>query len=215
MRTMRCIHPVWLCVGVCRSQAARRADGALPGSRWRTNFEAANPNLRAGQLNIQESKASEITAYLRPNPNLTVALDQFQPFNGNPYRPFGARVAAGRRSTICTSGSTSGNCAWKARSRARRSPNRSSRTWSAPCCSTCAPPSCRPCRPRPLLRQCQGEPGLLRQGTGHQPRPLRSPATSRAWTWTASLLQRVQYESRLPDGAGQRAHRQNHAADCC
>jgi cobalt-zinc-cadmium efflux system outer membrane protein len=52
-------------------------------------FRAANPNLRAGQLSIQESKANEITAYLRPNPNLTMGLDQIQPFNGNPYRPLG------------------------------------------------------------------------------------------------------------------------------
>jgi cobalt-zinc-cadmium efflux system outer membrane protein len=51
-------------------------------------FEADNPNLRAGQLNIQESKADEITAYLRPNPNMTLAVDQLQPFSGNPYRPF-------------------------------------------------------------------------------------------------------------------------------
>lgn len=54
-------------------------------------FEAENPNLRAGQLNIQESKADEITAYLRPNPNLTLAVDQIQPFPAPaaPYRPFG------------------------------------------------------------------------------------------------------------------------------
>ena len=52
-------------------------------------FRAENPNLAAGRLNIQETKATEITAYLRPNPNITATLDQIQPFNGNPYRPFG------------------------------------------------------------------------------------------------------------------------------
>lgn len=51
-------------------------------------FRANNPNLRAGQLNIAESKASEVTAYLRPNPNLSVGIDQLAFFNGNPYRPF-------------------------------------------------------------------------------------------------------------------------------
>jgi len=59
---------------------------------WRQvqdKFRAANPNLKAGELNIQESRASEITANLRPNPNLTFLVDQIQPFNGNPYRPFG------------------------------------------------------------------------------------------------------------------------------
>ncbi|MGO9011725.1 MAG: TolC family protein [Bryobacteraceae bacterium] len=55
----------------------------------KAKFEADNPNLRAGQLNIQESKAQEVTANLRPNPNLTAGLDQLDPFTGNPYRPFG------------------------------------------------------------------------------------------------------------------------------
>jgi cobalt-zinc-cadmium efflux system outer membrane protein len=59
-------------------------------------FEAENPTLRAGKLNIDESKAEEITAYLRPNPDFTLALDQINPFstqpppNGGPntYSPF-------------------------------------------------------------------------------------------------------------------------------
>ncbi|HLK63643.1 MAG TPA: TolC family protein [Bryobacteraceae bacterium] len=55
-------------------------------------FRAANPNLLAGELNIQESKASEITAYLRPNPSLSFSLDQLAPFPGTPYRPFAAAL---------------------------------------------------------------------------------------------------------------------------
>lgn len=55
----------------------------------RDRFETSNPTLRAGQLNIDESKAQEITAYLRPNPDFTTLLDQVAPFSGNPYRPFG------------------------------------------------------------------------------------------------------------------------------
>ncbi len=66
------------------------AQTALTWQQVVNQFRAANPNLRAGELSIQESKASEITAYLRPNPNVTMALDQFQPFNGNPYRPLGS-----------------------------------------------------------------------------------------------------------------------------
>jgi len=84
---MRCIIRY-----VCASFLVAGAAGAQTTLDWQqvvAKFRAANPNLRAGQLNIQESKASEITAYLRPNPNLTMALDQIQPFNGNPYRPFG------------------------------------------------------------------------------------------------------------------------------
>ena len=48
-----------------------------------------NPNLRAGEIGVQESRAEEITAFLRPNPDLTVFVDQINPFTGNPYRPFG------------------------------------------------------------------------------------------------------------------------------
>jgi outer membrane protein, heavy metal efflux system len=58
-------------------------------------FEAANPTLRAARLNIDESRAAEITAYLRPNPSFTGTLDQLNPFStqpasngsGNGYRP--------------------------------------------------------------------------------------------------------------------------------
>ncbi|HLK61949.1 MAG TPA: TolC family protein [Bryobacteraceae bacterium] len=52
-------------------------------------FEATNPTLRADRIGIDEAKTQEVTAYLRPNPDFTSSLDQIQPFNGNPYRPFG------------------------------------------------------------------------------------------------------------------------------
>lgn len=51
-------------------------------------FVAANPTLKAAQVNIDESRAQEITAFLRPNPDATFSADQFEPFNANPYRPF-------------------------------------------------------------------------------------------------------------------------------
>jgi len=52
------------------------------------DFEATNPNLRASRIGIQEARADEITAHLRPNPDFTAAVDQITPFTGNPYRPF-------------------------------------------------------------------------------------------------------------------------------
>ncbi|MBV8070231.1 MAG: TolC family protein [Acidobacteriaceae bacterium] len=51
-------------------------------------FRANNPNLLAGKETIDESKADEITAYLRPNPNITLGWDQITLFSSNPYRPF-------------------------------------------------------------------------------------------------------------------------------
>jgi outer membrane protein, heavy metal efflux system len=50
----------------------------------RDKFEAANPTLRAGQIGIDESRAAEITAYLRPNPSLGMIADQINPFSGGP-----------------------------------------------------------------------------------------------------------------------------------
>ncbi len=44
----------------------------------KNKFEASNPTLRAGQDNIAESKAMEVTAYLRPNPELTFSTDGTQ-----------------------------------------------------------------------------------------------------------------------------------------
>ena len=41
-------------------------------------FERSNPELLAGKLNIDESRAQEITAYLRPNPELTLTTDGTQ-----------------------------------------------------------------------------------------------------------------------------------------
>src|ERR1017187_3558516 len=68
------------------------AQTALTWEQVKAKFETANPTLRAGQLNISESKAQETTAYLKPNPNMTVSADQFEPFSGNPYRPFGSML---------------------------------------------------------------------------------------------------------------------------
>jgi cobalt-zinc-cadmium efflux system outer membrane protein len=65
------------------------AQSPLTWQQVREKFQAANPTLLAGQIGIQESKADEITAYLRPNPSLNVGMDQLDPFTGNPYRPLG------------------------------------------------------------------------------------------------------------------------------
>ena len=65
------------------------AQKALTWQEVRGKFEAANPTLRAGQIGVDESRAQEITAYLRPNPNLTVTADQIDPFPGGPpHGPF-------------------------------------------------------------------------------------------------------------------------------
>jgi cobalt-zinc-cadmium efflux system outer membrane protein len=82
-------------IGIAAAVAAvsvARAQTALTWEQVKERFRASNPTLLAGQNTVQESKAEEITAYLRPNPSVTLSVDQLSPFNGNPYRPLGAAL---------------------------------------------------------------------------------------------------------------------------
>ncbi len=72
----------------CGTAFAQTGGSPLTWEQVKARFVASNPNLKAGELNIQESKAQEITAYLRPNPDVTLSMDQLDFFSGNPYRPF-------------------------------------------------------------------------------------------------------------------------------
>jgi cobalt-zinc-cadmium efflux system outer membrane protein len=63
-----------LLVGCVAAGAA--AQTSLTWPEVRDRFRATNPTLQAGQIGIDESKAAEITAYLRPNPQCSIAFDQ-------------------------------------------------------------------------------------------------------------------------------------------
>lgn len=56
----------------------------LTWDQVRQRFEQNNPTLLADQVSVDESKAQEITAYLRPNPGLTLLTDgtQVVPYQG-------------------------------------------------------------------------------------------------------------------------------------
>lgn len=60
------------------------AQKALTWQEVRARFEAENQTLQAGQFGVDESRAQETTAYLRPNPNLSLLADQINPFSGGP-----------------------------------------------------------------------------------------------------------------------------------
>ncbi|WP_420239227.1 TolC family protein [Telmatobacter bradus] len=55
-----------------------QAQQSLTWDELKTRFEAANPQLRADELSVDEMKAEETTAHLRPNPQLTVGTDGTQ-----------------------------------------------------------------------------------------------------------------------------------------
>lgn len=69
--------------------SAAHAQTVLTWEQVRERFRANNPNLAASRAAVEQSKAQEITAYLRPNPQATAALDQIDPFTPDPYRPLG------------------------------------------------------------------------------------------------------------------------------
>jgi cobalt-zinc-cadmium efflux system outer membrane protein len=60
------------------------AQQALTWEQVKAKFEAANPTLKADEANVQEMKAEEITAFLRPNPQFTMLADgtQIAPHSG-------------------------------------------------------------------------------------------------------------------------------------
>lgn len=54
------------------------AQEALTWEQVRDKFKQINPTLLAAKDNIDESRAEEVTAYLRPNPDLSLTADGFQ-----------------------------------------------------------------------------------------------------------------------------------------
>jgi len=72
------------------------AQQALTWDQVKARFETANPTLQADALNVDEMKAEEITAFLRPNPQFTFSTDGTQiapddghwtPLAGTQYQP--------------------------------------------------------------------------------------------------------------------------------
>ena len=99
-RVLRRLGPA-IFLTACLSQSAW-AQSTYTWQQIKVKFEAVNPALQAAQLNIDESRAEETTAYLRPNPDLTGTLDQIDPFTTqksatgqNVYRPFTSALPYG------------------------------------------------------------------------------------------------------------------------
>jgi outer membrane protein, heavy metal efflux system len=74
---------VWRsCIGcvlascVAAKAVAQTPQTPLTWSEVRDRFRATNPTLQAGQIGVDESRAAEITAFLRPNPQWSLTLDQ-------------------------------------------------------------------------------------------------------------------------------------------
>lgn len=84
----------WLCAVVLAASGFAPVAFAQRAYTWqelRDRLVAQNPTLAAAQLNVNESRAQEITAHLRPNPEFTLLTDGtqllphlgvWQPFTG-------------------------------------------------------------------------------------------------------------------------------------
>ena len=57
---------------------ASRAQRPLNWEEVRERFRTNNPTLMAGRASVEESRAQEITAFLRPNPDFNLTADGFQ-----------------------------------------------------------------------------------------------------------------------------------------
>jgi cobalt-zinc-cadmium efflux system outer membrane protein len=78
------------------AQAAASNPNGLTWDDVKAKFQAQNPTLKADALNVQEMRAQEITAFLRPNPQFTLLEDGtsiashngvYQPFKGTYVQP--------------------------------------------------------------------------------------------------------------------------------
>lgn len=91
------------CACVLLASMAAAGQTPMTWDQVRQRFDQNNPSLLAGELNIDESKAQEITAFLRPNPQATLSADGTQvlptPRNpdgtSNPWQPFKATYTTG------------------------------------------------------------------------------------------------------------------------
>lgn len=92
-----CSRSIATCVfGIALLASTASAQQALTWDQVKAKFEAANPTLKADEINVQEMKDEEITAYLRPNPQFTFSTDGTQiarhegvwrPLAGTQYQP--------------------------------------------------------------------------------------------------------------------------------
>lgn len=82
---------------LCLAAAHCSAQQSLTWDQVRDKFKQTNPTLAADAVNIDEARAQEITAFLRPNPDITFGLDQFTvfPTPNTPYRPVAGVLESG------------------------------------------------------------------------------------------------------------------------
>jgi outer membrane protein, heavy metal efflux system len=100
MRRRSCQRLIFLiALGTAPGMVAQQA-GQAPAQVWtweqvKDRFELNNTTLQASRLNVDELRAQEITAHLRPNPDFTLSADgtQISPSHGR-WTPFAGTLVS-------------------------------------------------------------------------------------------------------------------------
>jgi len=89
MQYTRTLRGAVFLVLACSLAFAQQSHLPLTWEQVRERFELNNPTMQAEKINVEEARAQEITAFLRPNPTLTLNADQIDPFpGGQPHGTF-------------------------------------------------------------------------------------------------------------------------------
>jgi cobalt-zinc-cadmium efflux system outer membrane protein len=107
-RVLHSLSPPAVAVLLALAPVSVMAQQGLTWDQVKARFEASNPVLKADADNVAEMKAEEITAYLRPNPQMSMTLDQTYPFGkhydpnipGSAYRPLSDALTTGNISYL-------------------------------------------------------------------------------------------------------------------
>ena len=107
-RVLHSLSPPAVAVLLALAPVSVIAQQGLTWDQVKARFEASNPLLKADADNVAEMKAEEITAYLRPNPQMSMTLDQTYPFGkhydpnipGSAYRPLSDALTTGNISYL-------------------------------------------------------------------------------------------------------------------
>ena len=161
-------------LGIAFLASSASAQQALTWDQVKAKFEAVNPVLKADAANVEEMKAEEITAFLRPNPQFTLSADGTQiaphngvwtPFKGTTEQPnFSYLHEREHKRELRLESAKEGT-------RDHPVPARGPGTQSdlRPALGLCADSAGQGC-----AGAGQGRPGVLRQDHRDQPRPLQS-----------------------------------------
>lgn len=85
-RTWRLAIPL-LIAAVGQAQDPAQHTKTITWQAAQDEFRANNSTLQASRTSVEEARAEEITAYLRPNPELNFGIDQLTLFQSNAFQP--------------------------------------------------------------------------------------------------------------------------------